>query len=494
MSVHEPQLDSTRTEVRLSPLEVALIWSRHLASLLIPSLALVFLWTGPHPWYIAPAFLLPLGTLIYLDQQSSAERRQPNESLAASPFDGLVYVLAALQLLIVFELARMFTQQDIFSIDMVMMVVVVGGSSGFSIITAHELIHRRSFFERTLGRLLLCTVLYEHFYTEHLRGHHRLVATEDDPATAHFGETYPEFWRRTVPAQFRSAWQLETQRLGCQDAPLLNASLLQNRIVHGLVVGWGLAFAVFFAFGPASFVAYLLQAFFAVRLLEVVNYFEHWGLQRKSPRVRPQDSWDTYSRFTYYGLTGLSRHADHHAYPNRPYQQLRVWDEAPVLPTGYVGLIDRVFMDNDTFIENAVDELKRRELGPYAADATAAERERLDAYEARIQAGDARTETPGPRRLQRVLEFLPDKLRPAALIAAVLLVATLGVQFEAGRAGSGSSFAATLARHAMILAVFAGAVLAQQRIAKTIDRDGLAWIFVFAAMAAVGVGTDLLLR
>jgi len=133
--------------------------------------------------------MLPLGIVLFIDQQSKAERRQPTRALPVWPFDLLVYLLAGLQLLIVFELARMFSTQDIFSMDMAMVIGVVGGNSGFSIITAHELIHRKSRWEQNLGRLLLCTVLYEHFYTEHLRGHHRLVATDEDPATARFGSS-----------------------------------------------------------------------------------------------------------------------------------------------------------------------------------------------------------------------------------------------------------------------------------------------------------------
>lgn len=43
-----------------------------------------------------------------------------------------------------------------------------------------------------LGRALIWTVTYDHFFVEHARGHHARVATEDDPATSRFGETYAE--------------------------------------------------------------------------------------------------------------------------------------------------------------------------------------------------------------------------------------------------------------------------------------------------------------
>ena len=114
--------------------------------------------------------------------------------------------------------------------------------------------------------------------------------------------------------------------------------------------------------------AFLLQALTATRLLEVVNYFEHWGLTRRGRRVRPSDSWDTHAAFTYYGLVGLSRHADHHAHAARPYQQLRVWEEPAILPAGYVGTIAMVLIKNRRFRELATAELQRRKLGPFAEE------------------------------------------------------------------------------------------------------------------------------
>jgi alkane 1-monooxygenase len=490
----EATVDFDTRDARVAPpgSVVFQIWFKHLASLAIPSMTLLFLWTGPHRWYVAPLFMLPLGTLLFIDQQDKVERRQPLESLPALPFDLLVYTLAGLQLLIVFELGQMFAAQSIFSMDMAMVITVVGGNSGFSIITAHELIHRRRKWEQNLGRLLLCTVLYEHFYTEHLRGHHRLVATEADPATAHFGETYSEFWRRTVPAQFRSAWALEATRLGDADMGLFDPRMMRNRILHGLLVGWGLAFAILYAFGPTAFVAFLLQAFLAVRLLEVVNYFEHWGLQRKSTRVRPQDSWDTHSRFTYYGLTGLSRHADHHAFASRPYQQLRVWDEAPILPTGYVGLVDMVMINNESFVEKAVEELRRTRLGPFAPDATPEELARLERFEGQKTAADASANGSGPEWVRRLLRSLPEKLRPIVFWGFAVVGFTIGAGIEAG-ADSGFAFWSTLGRNYVILAVLAGTFVFQSELAKRIGRDGLAWIFAFAAFFVVGFLVDGLL-
>ena len=342
------------------------IWSLHLLSFVIPSITLAFLLTGPHAWYTSVLFILPLVAIVIADRTLGHERRQPLAKQPAWPFDLLVYALTALQLWMIYLVGRMYAQQSFFSMDMLMAVVVVGTSSGFSIITAHELIHRPVWWERLLGRALLVTVLYEHFYTEHIRGHHVRVGTLEDGATARFGETFRQFYRRTVPQQFKSAWRLECTRLGDPQMRLADARQLGNRVLHGVAAGVLLAASIGAAFGVTAFFAFLLQAQAASRLLEVVNYFEHWGLQRSAKRVQPIDSWDTHSWFTYYALVGLSRHADHHAYASRAYQDLRVWDEAPVLPRGYVSLIPMILANNPKFRRLATAELERHKLGPFA--------------------------------------------------------------------------------------------------------------------------------
>jgi alkane 1-monooxygenase len=465
MATAAPALDNDA----LAPGELVRIWALHFVSLLFPLTTLAFLWTGPHAWYIGPLFIVPLVLFQLIDSQPIRELRQPAEALPAWPFDLLVYLLSGLHFLIVIEMGRMFSQQSFFSIDMLMVFVLVGGNAGFSIITAHELIHRRKGWEQLLGRLLLSTVLYEHFYTEHLRGHHTRVGTADDPATARFGETYVAFWRRTVPAQFKSAWKLEAKRLGDAEMSLFDTRMLKNRILHGILVGWGIGAALGLAFGWVAFAAYVLQAIVAIRLLEAVNYFEHWGLRRTSRRVRPVDSWDTHSWFTYYGMTGLSRHADHHANPTRPYQQLRVFEEAPVLPVGYVALVDMVIARNDEFRALATGELERRELGPFAEGAVP----------------EPPAENPPGRLAWLTAPFgvLPEKLRPAAISAVLLALVSLGAAFEAGALGD---FTAVLIRNLCIVGIAGGLLFLRRAVQSVVQNEWISWATVLVLLVLAG--------
>jgi alkane 1-monooxygenase len=83
-------------------------------------------------------------------------------------------------------------------------------------------------------------------------------------------------------------------------------------------------------------------------LLEVVNYMEHYGMLRQKvgigdrqryERVDPSHSWNSNNIATNVLLYHLQRHSDHHANPTRRYQTLRDFEESPVLPTGYAGMI-----------------------------------------------------------------------------------------------------------------------------------------------------------
>ena len=80
-------------------------------------------------------------------------------------------------------------------------------------------------------------------------------------------------------------------------------------------------------------------------LLEIVNYIEHYGLQRQRNEkgryepVTPAHSWNSDYPLSRMVLFELSRHSDHHAHPRRAFQQLRHFPESFQLPTGYPGMI-----------------------------------------------------------------------------------------------------------------------------------------------------------
>ena len=75
----------------------------------------------------------------------------------------------------------------------------------FGINVGHELGHRVNTFEQTLAKALLLTSLYQHFFIEHNKGHHKNVATPNDPSSARLNEPVYFFYFRTIIFSYISA-------------------------------------------------------------------------------------------------------------------------------------------------------------------------------------------------------------------------------------------------------------------------------------------------
>jgi alkane 1-monooxygenase len=229
--------------------------------------------------------------------------------------------------------------------DKIGIAITAGCVAGIGINTAHELGHKKESVERWLSKIALAQSFYGHFYIEHNRGHHVRVATPEDPASSRLGETFYEFWPRTVSGSLKSAWELEAKRYKRKGThpfhignEVLNAWAMSVVLFAGLVAWLGIGVAPYL----------LINVVFGFSLLEVVNYLEHYGMLRQKvgpegrqryERVAPRHSWNSNNRVTNIFLYHLQRHSDHHANPTRRYQALRDFEEAPVLPCGYAGAI-----------------------------------------------------------------------------------------------------------------------------------------------------------
>lgn len=222
------------------------------------------------------------------------------------------------------------------SVGAVVSLGVLTGGGGITV--AHELMHRRDPLRRGLAELLMSSVLYAHFCVEHVLGHHRNVATPRDPASSRLGESVYAFLPRTLVGGLASAWRLEGQR--CERKRIPSYSLRNRRLRYVLTQTLLLGGA--WALGGAAGLAVLLgQAAVAIVLLEVINYVEHYGLQRRQldsgryERVRPHHSWNADHLASGSLLFQLTHHSDHHATASLPFYELSSHADAPQLPAGY---------------------------------------------------------------------------------------------------------------------------------------------------------------
>lgn len=205
----------------------------------------------------------------------------------------------------------------------------------------HELGHRRKKSEQTMAKALLLTSLYTHFFIEHNRGHHARVGTDEDPASARYGEWLWTFIPRSAFGGYVSAWKLERQRLERKD----RVWTWDNQMIRFTVLQLVFTAVIFLIFGWVAGVAFIGAATVGGMLLETVNYLEHYGLVREirdNGHPKPVEhihSWNSNEPIGRYFLFELSRHSDHHAHARRKYQTLRHFDDSPQLPTGYPGMM-----------------------------------------------------------------------------------------------------------------------------------------------------------
>lgn len=296
-------------------------------------------WASPGSIYIG-FVLIPM--LEWVLPYSTANHPPQEEDSRAQRqlFDWLLYLNAPLLWGLVFYYFYSVGHRELSTAELVGMTFNVGLVVGIiGINVAHELGHRAKASEQNLAKCLLLSALYMHFIIEHNRGHHKHVATPEDPATARLGEPIYLFWLRSVAGSWRNAWRLEAQRLGERRWSWRNEMLRFQgiQLAYLLGVGWWL--------GPAMVGFAVAIAVVGFLLLESVNYIEHYGLLRRrldSGRfepVAPRHSWNSDHELGRIFLYELTRHSDHHYKATRKYQVLRHFDESPQLPMGYPAAI-----------------------------------------------------------------------------------------------------------------------------------------------------------
>ncbi len=299
-------------------------------------------------WFLGP--ILVFGLIPVLDYLTGLDRTNPPDDMVEALeqdryYRWITYLYLPVQYTALVWACWMWSSGGLGLVDSIGLALTVGTVAGIGINTAHELGHKKEKHERWLAKIALAQSFYGHFYIEHNRGHHVRVATPDDPASSRMGESVYAFLPRTVIGSLRSAWRIEQPRFRRRNQShwsirndVLNAWLMSVVLWGALVAGFGLTVLPFL----------LIQAVLGIALLEIVNYLEHYGMLRQRTgadgtgrweRVRPSHSWNSNNIATNVLLYHLQRHSDHHANPTRRYQTLRDFEDSPVLPTGYAGMI-----------------------------------------------------------------------------------------------------------------------------------------------------------
>ena len=287
--------------------------------------------------------MIPLAELLLKPDSRNMNAAEDELAKADKSYDVLLYLMVVLQYAALYKFLFAMSHDTMTWVDIVGRTWVMGllcGTIGINV--GHELGHRVNVFEQTLAKMLLLTSLYMHFYIEHNKGHHKRVATPEDPSSARYGEWIYTFYFRTIIFSYCSAWHIANNETKKKGKPVFS---LYNEMVQFHLIQIAFVALIFFVFGWLGIIYFFAAAMIGILLLETVNYIEHYGLQRKQTdngkyeRAMPEHSWNSDHVIGRLMLFELSRHSDHHYLASRKYQLLRHHDNSPQMPTGYPGMM-----------------------------------------------------------------------------------------------------------------------------------------------------------
>lgn len=315
---------------------------KYLAAYLIPALALFSIAKVGIYSYTTFVFVFLMIPLLEPVLGSDTENYPEEEQVERSEnhfFD----LLLLLNLPILYAIIGYFGYQclhlDLSTFELIGLCLSVGLTMGaLGINVAHELGHKPEKYKQLVSASLLLPSLYMHFTMEHNLGHHKNVATDEDPASARKGEAVYVFWVRSIIGTYGNAWKLQQRILDKGNHPFIG---MHNKQLINLVLQVAYLTVVFFLGGVKLLLVAIVIALISILLLELINYIEHYGLRRnrlpngRYELVRPEHSWNSNHELGRILLYELTRHSDHHFSAHKKYQNLDDHQHSRQLPFGY---------------------------------------------------------------------------------------------------------------------------------------------------------------
>lgn len=304
----------------------------------------------------AISFFLP-------DRYSLEEER---ERSTAFYFDFWIYIFHAMHFIIFLSAIYVVSTTNSYLAALMLALIFYVISPQIEAIS-HEFIHRRSYFQQMLGGSIWATFCYGTFLAEHCMGHHVHVSTPEDPSSAPKNMTLYQFLPRAMILNPINGFKLEAKRLRDRDINILS---IHNRLIWLSLFSLSLMLLCYLAAGGPGLVFFVVQTLVCILTIEVANYGMHYGLERNKldngryERVSPLHSWNREGP-GHIISANLIRHSDHHAFPRRPYQNLRLFKGAPQLPIPYQLVLALPFVPKlwfsimNPFVEQHMEKLQK---------------------------------------------------------------------------------------------------------------------------------------
>lgn len=197
--------------------------------------------------------------------------------------------------------------------------------------TAHELMHRKHPLEIFASSLYLTLVGLPMNDLYHVHGHHPLVGTLDDSDTPRRGQTVYGFVYSSLFHGTLIAYAIEKERLAkFGHGPLWWRGRVLPAVLS--VVIWVSVFC--YIAGPMGIVYLAATEALTLLVLGGFNYTQHYGIVRvPGTPLLPHHSWNHLNTFSRAITFEISNHSEHHLDPDKAYELLKTYPEAPQMPS-----------------------------------------------------------------------------------------------------------------------------------------------------------------
>ena len=302
-------------------------------------------------WWLLPPFLFfavaaPLDRALGLDGRNMDPAKAPGRRLLWHnlPVWAWAFLWPAT---LVFGLWQILVANPFAIWEEVLLAIILTMEAQAVFIVGHELVHRRTAWERRLGEFLLASASYPQYATEHVYVHHAGVGTPHDVGSAPKGVSFWRYFPREIVSNLTNSWEVAGKLLARRRLPVWHYSNPFWRYGIYMTFWFGL---VFWMSGIWAVLIFALLGFCCVFSMKISNYMQHYGLRRvrlpngRWEKVAPRHSWSADWKFSNWMFFNMQRHADHHALASRPYPVLQIHaaDESPRLPGTYSDLMNVV--------------------------------------------------------------------------------------------------------------------------------------------------------
>lgn len=268
---------------------------------------------NPAPWAWLAFGFLTFGVMI-LDRLLPAEIPMAlDETASDATVWALVFTHFAVLFGVLWAIATHFSSEPGLTLLLALSTGLFIGQVSNSV--AHELIHRPGRLSVFMGRFVYASTFFAHHTTAHKNIHHVYVATPRDPSTAHLGEGFYTYLRRSSVDNFVQGYAIDRERRSRKGRSILPLMALDFGTPVLILVG------VSIIWGPLIGLAYLILSAHAQVQLMLSDYVQHYGLSRKTNTrgklepVGPQHSWNAPFWMSSTIMLNAPLHGQHHMQP-----------------------------------------------------------------------------------------------------------------------------------------------------------------------------------